>query len=162
MSINLISCYMFSQLNLFQISCISALCCPRANFFEASNLKWAHLVDKSVKFHRLNICNVLYVVLWIKYWLMWFESLLVFILFKCKKRPNISIIRVVEENYINISHHSLSSIICLSQMISKWLKHIMWCNPLTIERWTTKCSSKDLRCFGGLERSFLLWGTVKK
>ncbi len=35
------------------------------------------------------------VILWIKYWLMWFESLLVFILFKFKKRPNISGIQVV-------------------------------------------------------------------
>ncbi len=58
-------------------------------FFEASNLKWAHLVDKSVKFLCLN-CYVTYVLLWIKYWLVWFESLLVFMLFKFKKRPNIS------------------------------------------------------------------------
>ncbi len=42
------------------------------------------------------ICYVLYVLLWIKYWLMWFESLLVFILFKFKKRSNISGIRVVK------------------------------------------------------------------
>ncbi len=32
--------------------------------------------------------------LWIKYWLMWFESILVFFLFKFKKRPNISGIQV--------------------------------------------------------------------
>ncbi len=37
-------------------------------------------VDESVKFLCLNICYVLYVLLWIKYRLMWFESLLVFIL----------------------------------------------------------------------------------
>ncbi len=36
-------------------------------------------MDKSVKFLRLNICHVLWVLLWINYWLMWFESLLVFI-----------------------------------------------------------------------------------
>ncbi len=52
-------------------------------------------VHKILKFLSLNICYVLYVLLWIKYWLMWFESLLVFILFKFKKRPNISGIRVV-------------------------------------------------------------------
>ncbi len=52
-------------------------------------LRAAGLLDKSVKFLRLNICYVLYVLLWIKYWLMWFESILVFILFKFKKRPNI-------------------------------------------------------------------------
>ncbi len=47
---------------------------------QASNLKWANLVNKSSTFLCLNICYVLYVLLWIKYWLMWFESLLVFIL----------------------------------------------------------------------------------
>ncbi len=51
----------------------------------ASNLKWAHFVHKIVKFLSLNICYVIYVLLWIKYWLMWFEILLVFILFKLKK-----------------------------------------------------------------------------
>ncbi len=50
---------------------------------------------KFEKFLSLNICYVIYVVLWIKYWLMWFEILLVFILFKLKKHPNISRIRVV-------------------------------------------------------------------
>ncbi len=58
-------------------------------------LKWAHFVHKIVKFLSLNIFYVIYVLLWIKYWLMWFEILLVFILFKFKKRPNISRIRVV-------------------------------------------------------------------
>ncbi len=43
----------------------------------------------------LNICYVIYVLLWIKYWLTWFEILLVFILFKFKKRPNIPGIQVV-------------------------------------------------------------------
>ncbi len=52
-------------------------------------------MDKSVNFLSLNI-YVIYVLLWTKYWLMWFESLLVFILFKFKKRPNISGIRVVQ------------------------------------------------------------------
>ncbi len=47
-------------------------------------------MDKSEKFLRLNICYVLYVLLWMKYWLMWFENLLVLILFKFIKRPNIS------------------------------------------------------------------------
>ncbi len=51
-------------------------------------------MDKSVKFLSLNI-YVLYILLWIKYWLMWFESLSVLILFKFKKRPNIYGIRVV-------------------------------------------------------------------
>ncbi len=41
-------------------------------------------MDKSVKFLHLNICYVIYVLLWIKYWLMWFTSLLVFILFNKK------------------------------------------------------------------------------
>ncbi len=52
-------------------------------------------VDKIVKFLSLNICYVIYVLLWITYWLMWFQILLVFILFKFKKCPNISGIRVV-------------------------------------------------------------------
>ncbi len=50
---------------------------------------------KIVKFLSLNICYVIYVLLWIKYWLKWFESLLVLILFKLKKYPNISGIQVV-------------------------------------------------------------------
>ncbi len=59
----------------------SALCCPHANLWDlwqASNLKWAHFVEKSVTFHNLNMRYVIYVLFWIKYWLMWFESLLVF------------------------------------------------------------------------------------
>ncbi len=32
----------------------------------------------------------MYVILWIKHWLMLFEIILVFILFKFKTRPNIS------------------------------------------------------------------------
>ncbi len=59
------------------------------------NLKGAHFVDKMYKFLSLNICYVIYVLLWIKCWLMWFEILLVFILLKFKKRPNISRIWVV-------------------------------------------------------------------
>ncbi len=39
-------------------------------------------LDKSVTFLSLNICYVLFVLLWIKYLHMRFESLLVFILFK--------------------------------------------------------------------------------
>ncbi len=64
-------------------------------------------MDKSVKILSLNICYVLYVLLWIKYWLMWFESLLIFILFKFKKRPNISGIRVVKSLYKNVFSGSL-------------------------------------------------------
>ncbi len=48
---------------------------------QASNFKWAHFV--------------IHVLLWMKYWLMWFEIILVFILFKFEKRPNISGIQVV-------------------------------------------------------------------
>ncbi len=48
-----------------------------------------------VKFLSLNICYIIYVLLWIKHWLMWFEILLVLILFKFKKRPNISRIWIV-------------------------------------------------------------------
>ncbi len=59
-------------------------------------LKRRDFVHKIVKFLSLNICYVIYVLLWIKYWLMWFEILLVFILLKFKKRPNISGMRVVK------------------------------------------------------------------
>ncbi len=55
------------------------------DLYQASNLKLAHFVHKIVKFLSLNIFYVIYVLLWIKYWLMWFEILLVFILFKFKK-----------------------------------------------------------------------------
>ncbi len=54
---------------------------------QESNLKLANFVHKIVKFLSLNICYVIYVLLWIKYWLMWFEILLVFILFKFKNVP---------------------------------------------------------------------------
>ncbi len=60
------------------------------DLLQASNLKWDHFVHTIVTFLSLNICYVIYVLLWTKYWLMWFESLLVFILFKFKKCPNIS------------------------------------------------------------------------
>ncbi len=47
-SVNLISCSMFSQLNLFKMSWFFSPLLPRANFFldQASNLKWACLLDK--------------------------------------------------------------------------------------------------------------------
>ncbi len=64
-----------------------------------------YFVHRIVKFLSLNI-YVIYVLLSIKYWLMWFESLLVFILFKFKKkRPKISRIQVVWMNewYIYIA-----------------------------------------------------------
>ncbi len=51
-------------------------------------------MDKSVTFLHLNICYAIYVLLGIKYWLMWFESLLVL-----KKRPNISGIQIVKQYY---------------------------------------------------------------
>ncbi len=51
------------------------------------------LLKSSWSMTSLNMCYVLYVLLWIKYWLMWFDSLLVFILFKFKKRPKMSGIR---------------------------------------------------------------------
>ncbi len=75
----------------------------RKDMKQASNLKWAHFVHKIVKFLSLNICYVIYVLLWIKYWLMWFEILLVFILFKFKKCPNISRICVVWKICIMLS-----------------------------------------------------------
>ncbi len=55
-------------------------------------------MNKSVQFLSLNI-YVIYVLWWIKYCLMRFESLLVLILFKLKKRPNISGIQVVHITY---------------------------------------------------------------
>ncbi len=69
---------------------------------QASNLNWAHFVHKIVQFLNLNICYIIYVLFYIKYWLMWFEILLVFILLKYKKCPNISGIRVVTSIYIVI------------------------------------------------------------
>ncbi len=51
-------------------------------------------VHKIVQFLNLNI-YVIYVLLWIKYWLLWFEIILVLFLFKFKQLPNISGIRVV-------------------------------------------------------------------
>ncbi len=45
-----------------------------SDLYQASNLKWAHFVHNIFKFLSLNI-YVIYVLLWIKYWFMWFESL---------------------------------------------------------------------------------------
>ena len=52
-------------------------------------------MDTSVTFLHLNMCHVINALLWIKYWLMWFESLSDFILFQFKNRPNFSRIWVV-------------------------------------------------------------------
>ncbi len=51
-------------------------------------------MHKLLQFLGLNI-YVIHVLLWIKYWSMWFEIVLVFILFKFKKGPDISGIGVV-------------------------------------------------------------------
>ncbi len=65
---------------------------PRPNYFEpVAGIKF------EIKFLSLNICYVIYVLLWIKYG-SWFEIILVFILFKFKNRPNISGIRVVKNH----------------------------------------------------------------
>ena len=50
-------------------------------------LLMVHLVDKSVKCPSWNICYLIHYLLWIKYWLMWFGSILVLILFKFKNVP---------------------------------------------------------------------------
>ncbi len=47
-----------------------------------------------------NICYVIYVILWIKYCLMWFESLLVFILLKKKNVPTFPEFRLYYEDYM--------------------------------------------------------------
>ncbi len=85
MSINLISCW---KILFFQ-----PFVAPVPTFLRP--VAGAHLVDKSVKCISLNICYVFYVLLWIKYLLVWFESFLLLILFKFKKHPNISGIRIV-------------------------------------------------------------------
>ncbi len=60
---------------------------------QASNLKWANFVHEKYQFKHL-LCYLCSIVN--KYWLMWFEIILVFILFKKKKKnPNISGIWVV-------------------------------------------------------------------
>ncbi len=57
---------------------------------------WCIIKRKYVKDdHELFSSWMFYVLFLIKYWLMLFEILLVFILFKFKNRPNISGIRVV-------------------------------------------------------------------
>ncbi len=95
----------------------------------------------SAKFLNLNHCYVLYVLLWIKYWLMWFESLLVFILFKFKKCPNISGIRVVhvgntvvctdsvELHYLGLDSCGNCTLLAYTSIIFTmlgWEAHIIW------------------------------------
>ncbi len=53
---------------------------------------------------------------WIKYWLMWFESLLVFILFKFKKRPNISGVWVVSSLWELLTR----TLLRIDQRVKKW------------------------------------------
>ncbi len=58
--------------------------------FEMSSFVHKILIFPSLKHMLFYLCSIVN-----KYWLMWFEIILVFILFKFKKRPNISGIRVV-------------------------------------------------------------------
>ncbi len=58
--------------------CYTMVNMPRTNYFETCS---------RFKFLSLNICYVIYVLLWIKYWHIWFEILLVLILFQLKNVP---------------------------------------------------------------------------
>ncbi len=76
-------------------------------------------MDKSEKFLCLNI-YVLYVLLWTKYWLMWFESLLVFMLLKFKKNiPTFPEFRL----YLNVKlpKYAIAFCTCICKNIT--LKH---------------------------------------
>ncbi len=77
--------------------CYTMVNMPPSNYFQTCRRHqiWNEII-LCIKFLSLNICYAIYVLLWIKYWLMWFEILLVFILLKFKKRPNTSGIRVVQ------------------------------------------------------------------
>ncbi len=61
--------------------------CPRPNYFAYSRHQiWNELICAlNCKISQLKMYYVIYVLLWIKCWLVWFEILLVFILFKFKK-----------------------------------------------------------------------------
>ncbi len=98
---------MLSQINLFKNALLFQPFVSTMPFFffrPVTGIKFEmihemnHLMDKRVKFLCLNIYYVLCVLLWLKYWLMWFESILVFISFKFLKKnvPTFSGIRVVK------------------------------------------------------------------
>ncbi len=69
------------------------------DLWQASNFKWAHFVYKILKCLSLNI-SVIYVQLWIKYWLMWFESHLGILLFKQKHLVNNCLIVWIAQMFI--------------------------------------------------------------
>ncbi len=95
-------------------------------------------MDKSVKFLCINNCYVLYVLLWIKYWLMWFESLLNFILLKSKKIPNISGIWVLSICL------SVCLSVCLSIYLSIYRLVTYWCSSICIADCSESVSSLSL------------------
>ncbi len=84
-------------------------------------------MDKSVKFLSLNI-YVLYILLWIKYWLMWFESLLVKILFKFKKRPiyGIRVVILIEINSALVSIRDLFKNVNVKSNVKFFLQLNFW------------------------------------
>ncbi len=57
--------------------------------------KLAHFVHKIVKCIILNICYVIYVLLWIKCWLMWFDIFCGFRFFQMKNVPTFSEFRFI-------------------------------------------------------------------
>ncbi len=75
---------------------------------QTSNWKWAHFVHTIVKLLSLNICYVIYDLLWIKYWLMWFESLLDLYLSKIKNKSGVVVFIVILDFLVC---HFVSSII---------------------------------------------------
>ncbi len=109
-------------------------------------LKWAHLVDKSETFLSLNICYVIGVLLWIKYCIMWFESRLVFILFKFKKRPNISVIRVVYWEHTHQTH-GCPVYVWIGSETNKLCSKTMW--AASVGRVFFRCQFKMSRLFQG-------------
>ncbi len=71
---------------------------------------------------QLNICYVIYVLLRLKYWLVLFLIILVLILFKFKKCPNIFRIRVVLQIWM------LLYILVRSKNVNTILRNCSWYN----------------------------------
>ncbi len=95
-------------------------------------------MDKSVKFLCINNCYVLYVLLWIKYWLMWFESLLNFILLNKKRFPTFPEFGF----YLSVCPVCLS--VCLSIYLSIYRLVTYWCSSICIADCSESVSSLSL------------------
>ncbi len=109
---------MYSQLNIFlNVLLFQPFVAPVPTFFE--NCSRHHL-----KIFSLNICYVIYVLLWIKYRLLRFESLLVFILFKF----------ISNQIIFHILNKKILWLMCLYELLLEYSFHVPALHVI-VHRW---------------------------